>query len=102
MKTVLKDTNRLVKRIRIGGTSIVCSLTHLGEDEVESFIEGGVIFINRDHPLFIKTAKNSELACFYLIRLIAQEVVLLAGTADPRKAFERQSRLLTDALVEKR
>lgn len=101
VRTVLKDTGRLVKRIRIGGTNLVCSLTHLGEEETESFIEGGVIFINRDHPLFLKTAKNEELASFYLTRLIAQELVLLTNPQNPRKAFEKQSRLLTDALVEK-
>lgn len=101
VRTVLKDTKRLVKRIKIGGTSIVCSLSHLGEDEQESFSEGGVVFINRDHPLFKKTEGNEELACFYLTRLIAQEVVLLAGPKEASQAFEWQSRLLTDALVEK-
>ena len=101
VKTVLKDTQRLVKKIKIGGTSLVCSLTHLGEEEIESFIEGGVIFINRDHPLFIKTQKNEELAAFYLTRLLTQEVVLLANPQDAGKAFLWQSRLLTDALVEK-
>ena len=101
VKTVLKDSKRLVKRIRIGGTSIVCSLAHLGKDEVESFVEGGIVFINRDHPLFAKTAKNEELASFYLIRLIAQEVALMAQPEDAAKAFSWQSRLITDALVEK-
>lgn len=101
VKTVLKDTDRVVKRIRIGGTNLVCSLAYLGKEEVESFVEGGVIFINRDHPLFLKTAKNEELASFYLIRLITQEVALLINPQDAKTAFQRQSRLLTDALVEK-
>lgn len=87
VKTVLKDTDRLVKKIRIGGASIVCSLAHLGKEEVESFVEGGVIFINRDHPLFIKTAKKEELACFYLVRLVTQEIALLAKPSDAQKAF---------------
>lgn len=98
VKTVLKDKERIVKRIKIGGMKIVCSFTHLGEDEVESFSEGGVIFINRDHPLFQKVASNAELATFYLVRLIAQEITLLARPVDARQAFEWQSRILTDAL----
>ncbi len=102
VRNVLKDTNRLVKKIRIGGTSIVCSLTHLGEEEVESFVEGGVIFINRDHPLFARTAKKEELASFYLTRLVTQEIALLANPSDARRAFDWQSRLLTDALVERK
>lgn len=102
VKTVLKDTDRLVKRIRIGGTSLVCALTHLGEEEIESFVEGGVIFINRDHPLFLKTQKNEELASFYLTRLLTQEVALLANPQNAAKAFAWQSRLLTDALIEKK
>jgi len=98
VRTVLRDRERVVKRIRIGGMNIVCSLTHLGEDEAESFSEGGVIFINRDHPLFHKVAANEELATFYLVRLIAQEVALLAIPVSAHQAFEWQSRLLTDAL----
>ncbi|HLB60376.1 MAG TPA: ATP-binding protein [Patescibacteria group bacterium] len=98
VKTVLKDKNRLVKKLKIGGTSIVCSLAHLGDDEVESFTEGGVIFINRDHPLFVKTAAHEELSRFYLLRLITQEVSLMTHPNNPRSAFDIQSRLLRDAV----
>ncbi|MBU1084979.1 MAG: ATP-binding protein [Candidatus Beckwithbacteria bacterium] len=101
VKTILKDQKRLVKRLKIGGVNIVCSLSRLGEDQPESFTEGGVIFVNRDHPLFKQTGSSTELSTFHLAKLITQEVVMLAEPVDIRQAYEWQSRLLTDALVGK-
>lgn len=102
VKTVLKDKNRLIKRVKIGGMNLVCSLSHLGESEGESFVEGGIVFINRDHPLFIQTSKVEELAGYHLARLITQELVKLASPEQLSQAYEWQSRLLTDALVIKK
>lgn len=99
VKTVLKDKKRLVKKLKIGGVNIVCSLTHLGNGEAESFSEGGVIFINRDHPLYLQVAGNDELIAYHLARLITQELVLLAGPGSSGQAYEWQSRLISDALV---
>lgn len=102
VKTVLKDKNRLIKRVKIGGLSLVCSLSHLGEGEVESFVEGGIIFINRDHPLFGQAARIDELSAYHLARLITQELVKLANPERIIQAYDWQSRLLTDALVERK
>ena len=102
VKTVLRDKNRLIKRIKIGGVNLVCSLSHLGDDETESFVEGGIIFINRDHPLFVQTAKSDELTSYHLARLITQELTKLAKPVGIEQAYDWQSRLLTDALVEKK
>lgn len=99
VKTILKDKHRLIKKLKIGGMNLVCSLSHLGETEVESFVEGGIIFINRDHPLFVQTAKNEEQASYHLLRLITQELVKLANPPGLNQAYDWQSRLLTDALV---
>ena len=44
VKTVLKDKKRLVKKLKIGGVNIVCSLTHLGNGEAERFSEGRGIY----------------------------------------------------------
>lgn len=100
VKTVLRDKNRLIKRVKIGGMNLVCSLSHLGESEAESFVEGGIIFINRDHPLFTQTSKDEALAGYHLARLITQELVKLANPEHLAQAYDWQSRLLTDALVE--
>ncbi|OGG26244.1 hypothetical protein A2960_04680 [Candidatus Gottesmanbacteria bacterium RIFCSPLOWO2_01_FULL_39_12b] len=101
VKTVLRDKNRLVKRVKIGGLNLVCSLSHLGETEAESFVEGGIVFINRDHPLFREITGNEELSSYHLARLITQELVKLANPLNITQAYEWQSRLLTDALVTK-
>lgn len=100
VKTVLHDRKRLVKKIKIGGTNVVCSLTNLGEDEVESFSEGGIVFINRDHLLFVKAERDEKVMSWYLARLITQELVLLAKPASAYQAYEWQSRLLKEALKE--
>jgi hypothetical protein len=102
VRTVLRDKNRLIKRVKVGGMSLVCSLSHLGDGEMESFVEGGVIFINRDHPLFVQTASDEGLGSYHLLRLITQELVKLARPEKIEQAYEWQSRLLTDALVEKK
>lgn len=99
VKTVLRDKNRIVKRLKIGGLNLVCSLSHMGEREAESFVEGGIIFINRDHPLFTESAKDDEVSAYHLARLITQEIVKLANPEQIYQAYEWQSRLLTDALV---
>lgn len=101
VKTVLKDKRRLIKKLKIGGVNIVCSLTHLGPDEVESFTEGGIIFINRDHRLYQQVAKNADVAAYHLARLITQELIMLTRPTSANQSYEWQSRLLTDALVEK-
>lgn len=100
VKTVLRDKNRLIKRVKIGGLNLVCSLSHLGESEGESFVEGGVIFINRDHPLFREASRDEGLAGYHLLRLMTQEIVKLAGAEKIDQAYEWQSRLLTDAMVQ--
>lgn len=102
VKTVLRDKNRLIKRVKIGGMNLVCSLSHMGETEAESFVEGGIIFINRDHPLFTQTANDEALGGYHLARLITQELVKLAHPEQIAQAFDWQSRLLTDAFVIKK
>lgn len=102
VKTILRDQKRLVKRLKIGGVNIVCSLSSFGQEEAESFTEGGVIFINRDHPLFIKTSENEEVASFNFIRVITKELILLARPVSAEQAFNWQYKLLTDSLIDKR
>ena len=97
IKTLLRDENRIVKKVRIGGSEFLVSFTRLGEEEKESFTEGGIIFINRDHPLFKKTEGKSELTLYHLIRLITQEIIKLADPKNLEAAFDWQGKLISDA-----
>lgn len=99
VNTVLHDKTRLVKKIKIGGNHVVCSLTNLGAEEAESFSEGGIIFINRDHKLFAKAETDNTVLGWHLARLITQEIALLAKPVSAAQAYEWQSRLIRDALM---
>ncbi|MDP1722028.1 MAG: hypothetical protein Q8L37_02355 [Candidatus Gottesmanbacteria bacterium] len=65
-------------------------------------MEGGIIFINRDHPLFVQTADREALGGYHLARLISQELVKLGNPEHVAQAYDWQSRLLTDAFVIKK
>ena len=97
IKTLLRDDHRVVKKVKIGGSEFLVSFAHLGEEEKESFTEGGIIFINRDHTLFKKTEGKSELTLYHLIRLITQEIVKLAQPKNLEIAFDWQGKLMKDA-----
>ncbi len=89
----------LIKKMRIGGMNLSLVLDHLGPDGPESFLEGDVIYINRDHPLYKREIRNSERHIMNVARLICQEVSLMSKPRDARQAYERQSRLLKDAFI---
>jgi len=88
----------VARKVRMGGRGVSCVLEHCGPEEPEAFTEGNVICINRDHALYVRNAKSRRLHLMHLARLLAQEIVIMQGNAGPREAFERQSRLLRDAV----
>lgn len=90
----------VVRRLKMGHAGISCCLDHFGEDGPESFSEGTVVYINRDHPLYRREAKRAETHIMHLARLLTQEIALMKDPRNPRQAFERQSKLLRDAFVE--
>lgn len=91
----------VVKRLRIGHQGVSCCLDHFGEDGPECFSEGTVIYINRDHPLYRREARRAETHTMHLARLLTQEITLMKDAPrDPRKAFDRQSKLLRDAFID--
>jgi hypothetical protein len=93
----------VVKRLRIGHEGISCCLDHFGEDGPECFSEGTVIYVNRDHPLYRREARKAETHTMHLARLLTQEITLMKDAPrDPRKAFDRQSKLLRDAFTDNR
>lgn len=87
----------VARRIKIGGLGIVCSIDGFGKEEKPIFTEGGVIYINQDHPLYKKQAKKGrDNLTFYLAYLLSQQIALLATETDPYRAFEIQNKLLAD------
>lgn len=91
----------VVKRLRVGHEGVSCCLDHFGEEGPECFSEGTIIYINRDHPLYRREARKAETHTMHLARLLTQEITLMKDAPrDPRKAFDRQSKLLRDAFAD--
>lgn len=99
IKTLLRDDHRIVKKVKIGGSEFLVSFAHLGDEEKESFIEGGIIFINRDHKLFKKIETKTELVLYHLIRLVTQEVIKLTSVHNLEVAFDWHGKLIRDAFL---
>jgi hypothetical protein len=72
-----------------------------GEEGLEVFTEETTIYINKDHPLYRRESSKADTHILNLARLITQEIALMKDSKNPRQAFERQSRLLKDAFIEK-
>jgi hypothetical protein len=89
----------LIKKVKIGKMSLALIIDHFGNDGPESFIEGDIIYINRDHPLYIRESVNRERHIMNIARLICQEISLMSNPKNPRHAYERQSKLLKDAFI---
>ena len=93
--------NAVVKRLKFGDAGVTCCLDHLGEDGPECMTEETIIYINRDHPLYKRESKKREAHILNITRLITQEISLMKDPANPREAYNRQSKLLRDAFEEK-
>jgi len=89
--------NAIVRRMRMGESSVSVCLDFFGESGPECFSEGNVVYINRDHPLFQRESKKAATYLMYIARLLTQEISLMNETRNPRRAFSRQSKLLKDA-----
>jgi hypothetical protein len=95
----LATANAVVKRLKFGDAGVTCCMDHLGEDGPECSTEGTIIYINRDHPLYRREAKKGEAHILNIARLITQEISLMKDPANPRDAYNRQSKLLRDAFM---
>jgi len=91
----------VISRLKLGARGISCQLDHFGIDSPESYTEGNLIYLNTDHPLYVREAKNRERQLVNIARLLTQEIALLKNPRSARQAFDIQSRLLKDSLVEK-
>jgi hypothetical protein len=89
----------VVKKLMMGRQGVSCLIDHFGPEGPECETEGTVVTINRDHPLHQRAIKDREAYLFYLARIITQEISLMKDPRNPRQAYERQSKLLKDALT---
>lgn len=87
----------LVQRVKLGEAGVACCLDHFGPDGREAFSEGTTIYINRDHPLYLRNSRRRETHTLHVARLLTQEISMMKDPRSPRQAFERQSKLLRDA-----
>ena len=90
----------MIRRLKLGHRGLSCCLDHFGSDAPECYTEGGVVYLNRDHPLHRQFAQDRSAYLLYLARLLTQEIALMKQPRSPRQAFERQSRLLRDAFCD--
>lgn len=92
--------NAILKKVKLGQMGVSCCIDNFGPDSPECFTENSIIYINRDHPLFIREEKRPPTFILHITRLLTQEISLMTQPPSPREAFERQSELLKDALSE--
>ncbi len=92
--------NAIVRRMRMGDSSVSVCLDFFGENGPECFSEGNIVYINRDHPLYKRESQKPVTYTMYIARLLTQEISLMNETRSPRLAFTRQSKLLKDAFAD--
>jgi len=89
----------VMKRIRLKKLGISCGIVSLGAEAGEVISQGNMVYINQDHPVYLKLYKRRELLGLHLLRLITQEVVIMKKPRiEAREAFDWQSKLLKDAV----
>ncbi len=93
--------NAVIKKMKFGQYGVSCVVDSFGEEGPEVFTEEATIYINRDHPLYRRESSKPDTHVLNIARLITQEIALMKDSKNPRQAFERQSRLLKDAFVDK-
>ena len=92
--------NAVIRKVRMGETGLTCCIDSFGPDGPESFTEGAIIYLNRDHPLFRHEALKQVTFTRHLARLLTQELALMNERDDPRRAFQQQSLLLRESFSE--
>ncbi len=83
-------------------TVVSVCIDDYGEEGAECFTEGTIIYINRQHPLYQREAQKPDTYLLNVTRLITQEISLMKDTRNPRQAFQRQSKLLRDAFIDRK
>ena len=91
----------VIQKIKLGQMGITCCLDHFGADGPECFTESNVVYINQDHPLYRREMRKRDTHIMHIARLLTQEIAIIGQPANPRSAYDLQSRLLRDAFQEK-
>lgn len=84
------------------GMDLALQIDHFGPDSPESFTQGDLIHINRDHPLYKRESIHKERYRMHVARLLCREIALRTNPRGARQTFERQSKLLRDAFIAKK
>jgi len=100
-QAVVLGNKSIIRNLRIANMDIAVRLDHLGIDEDESILSGGIIYINLDHPLYRTYRDNDELLSLHITRILTKELTLSIDSISAAQAFSIQSELLTDALKRK-
>ncbi len=87
----------IIRTLTVANLDVAVRLEHLGGEE-ESFLSGGVIYLNIDHPLYKSCRHDDGQLTLHIARVITKELALQSGISDPRQAFTLQADLLADAL----
>jgi hypothetical protein len=92
--------NAVVRRVKMGESGLTYCVDAFGPDGPESFTEGTIIYVNRDHPLYQHESAKKDTLTRHVARLITQELALMKERDDPRRAFAQQSLLLKDSFTD--
>jgi hypothetical protein len=90
----------VVKKMKFGSTGVVCVIDHFGAGGPEVFSEESAVYINSDHPLYLREIDQPRAFTMFVSRLLAQEIALMQDPRNPRKAFDLQSKILREAFAE--
>lgn len=86
----------IIRKLRFQHVEVAVRLEHLNDNE-ESLLSGGIVYINTDHSLYRLYHTNDQLLVYHLARLITKELAQQAAPGVAADAFRIQSELLTDA-----
>ncbi|MEK7376174.1 MAG: ATP-binding protein [Candidatus Margulisiibacteriota bacterium] len=94
------NPSSVITKLKIGKKGFSCLFDNFGPDAPEAFTEGSIIYVNEDHSLYKRESKNRERQVVHIARLLTQELSMLKNPKNARQAYEIQSKLLKDALIE--
>lgn len=86
----------IIRTLRLQNVAVAVRMEHLQDDE-ESILSGGIIYINLDHSLYRVHYQEEQLLIYHVARLITKELALQAMPGNASDAFRLQSELLTEA-----
>lgn len=91
------NPRRTIRKLKIKDFGVHLDVQPLPDSgEVET--NGNVITINSLHKLFEIAEQEDETLVQHIVKLYSQEIAMIKKPANPREAFDWQSRLFTDTM----